>query len=205
MIIKKWNSSSSAWEAVYPKVTTAEIYTSDGGTSIFSGNKIKIDYLPDAVFDSLYFQAAFAMSGNSTTNTNALTNVLQTAMEHALTNRKSASALKGYYFVTTTSAGTINDVESTDTAKQATNGSSTNYYFRWDWNHNDDGQSSTDGSNNNLSLHNSGKGAKFTRGSIWKIIYKKKYMNKHEAMSEEYKLKKNYKLRKKIKLKFFNK
>ena len=63
----------------------------------------------------------------------------------------------------------------------------------------------TNNINKRLSLHNSGKGAKFTRGSNWKIIYKKKYMNKHEAMSEEYKLKKNYKLRKKIKLKFFKK
>jgi len=53
-----------------------------------------------------------------------------------------------------------------------------------------------------ISLHNSGKGAKFTRGSNWELIYKKKYMNKKKAMSEEYKLKKNYTLRNKIKLKF---
>ena len=53
-----------------------------------------------------------------------------------------------------------------------------------------------------LFLHNSGKGAKFTRGSNWKIIYKKKYKNKQKAMSEEYKLKKNYKLRNTIKKKF---
>ena len=53
-----------------------------------------------------------------------------------------------------------------------------------------------------ISLHNSGKGAKFTRGSNWKLIYKKKYMNKKKALSEEYKLKKNYPLRNKIKLKF---
>tara|TARA_X000000368_G_C22923556_1_gene664173 strand:- start:758 stop:1015 length:258 start_codon:yes stop_codon:yes gene_type:complete len=52
-----------------------------------------------------------------------------------------------------------------------------------------------------LALHNTGKGAKFTRGSNWQIIYKKKYTNKKEAMSEEFKLKKNYKLRNKIKLK----
>ena len=56
-----------------------------------------------------------------------------------------------------------------------------------------------------LSLHNSGKGAKFTRGAKWKIIYKKKYTNKQEAMSEEIKLKKNFIFRKKIKIKFFNK
>lgn len=54
-------------------------------------------------------------------------------------------------------------------------------------------------------LHNSGKGAKFTRGADWRIIYKKKYSNKKKAMSEEYKLKKNYPLRNKIKLKFIKK
>ena len=52
-----------------------------------------------------------------------------------------------------------------------------------------------------LSLHNTGKGAKFTKGSIWKVIYKKRYKTKQIAMSEEYKLKKNYKLRNEIKFK----
>ena len=55
-----------------------------------------------------------------------------------------------------------------------------------------------------LSLHNSSKGAKFTRGSNWRMIYNKKYINKEKAMSEEYKLKKNYKLRKKIKHSYYN-
>ena len=50
-----------------------------------------------------------------------------------------------------------------------------------------------------LKLHNSGKGAKFTRGKEWKIIYIKKYKTKRRAMVEEYKLKKNYILRKKLK------
>ena len=50
-----------------------------------------------------------------------------------------------------------------------------------------------------LNLHNTSKGAKFTRGRFWKIIYKKKYKNKSLAMKEEYLLKKNYKLRKQIK------
>ena len=50
-----------------------------------------------------------------------------------------------------------------------------------------------------LKLHNSGKGAKFTRGKEWKIIYIKKYKTKRRAMIEEYKLKKNYLLRKKLK------
>ena len=55
---------------------------------------------------------------------------------------------------------------------------------------------------NRLSLHNSSKGAKFTRGKKWKIIYQQKYSNKTDAMKDEYKLKKDYKLRNKIKYKF---
>ena len=49
-----------------------------------------------------------------------------------------------------------------------------------------------------LNLHNSGKGAKFTRGRLWKLRYFKIYTTKRKAMSEEYKLKKNYSLRNKI-------
>ncbi len=52
---------------------------------------------------------------------------------------------------------------------------------------------------NRLRLHNTSKGAKYTRGRLWKLIYKKKYINKSLAMKEEYLLKKNYKLRKQIK------
>ena len=51
-------------------------------------------------------------------------------------------------------------------------------------------------------LHNNSKGAKFTKGKSWKVIYSKRYRNKTEAMKNEYKLKKNYKLRSKIKLNF---
>ena len=55
-----------------------------------------------------------------------------------------------------------------------------------------------------LNDHNTGKGAKFTRGKKWKIIFKKRYKTKVEAMQEEYKLKKNYLLRSIIKKKYFN-
>ena len=49
-----------------------------------------------------------------------------------------------------------------------------------------------------LNLHNSGKGAKFTRGKKWKLVYYEKYDSKSDAMKKEYGLKKNYKLRKKL-------
>ncbi|MDA7457315.1 GIY-YIG nuclease family protein [Candidatus Pelagibacter ubique] len=58
---------------------------------------------------------------------------------------------------------------------------------------------------NRLKLHNTSKGAKFTRGRIWKIIYKKRYQNKSIAMQNEYKIKHNYKLRAKIKTNYLNK
>ena len=52
-----------------------------------------------------------------------------------------------------------------------------------------------------LNLHNTGKGAKFTRGKKWKLVYYEKYSTKSLAMKNEFILKKNYKLRKKIILK----
>ncbi len=59
------------------------------------------------------------------------------------------------------------------------------------------------GYTNNLSkrinLHNSNKGAKFTKGKKWKLIYYEKYDSKNEAMKKEYSLKKNYYLRNKLK------
>ncbi len=56
-----------------------------------------------------------------------------------------------------------------------------------------------------LYLHNNSKGAKYTKGNIWKLIYSQKYNDKITAMKEEYKLKKNYRLRKKIKNKYIKK
>ena len=50
-----------------------------------------------------------------------------------------------------------------------------------------------------LHLHNSSKGAKFTRGKKWKIAYFKEYSTKKKAMKEEYLLKKNTKKRNMIK------
>ena len=52
---------------------------------------------------------------------------------------------------------------------------------------------------NRLKKHNSSKGAKFTKGREWKIIYSKKCKNRSEGLKEEYKLKKNYKVRKHLK------
>lgn len=53
-----------------------------------------------------------------------------------------------------------------------------------------------------LFLHNIGKGAKFTRGRKWILIYKRQMLSKKEAMQFEYKLKKDRKARKVIIRKF---
>ena len=50
-----------------------------------------------------------------------------------------------------------------------------------------------------IKLHNSNRGAKFTKGKKWKLIYYEKYKTKVQAMKNEYTLKKNYYLRNKIK------
>ena len=50
-----------------------------------------------------------------------------------------------------------------------------------------------------IKYHNSNKGAKFTKGKKWKLVYYEIYDSKIEAMKKEYSLKKNYNLRNKLK------
>jgi len=127
MIIKKWNptggpSSTGAWEAIYPKVTTAEIYTSDGSTNIFAANKIKIAYLPDAVFDSLQFYGTIDASGSG----------FATSIEDALQSASSQNrSIKGFYWVVST-AGEI-DEETTPIQGQG------GEYVKYDFDNDDDG------------------------------------------------------------------
>ena len=60
----------------------------------------------------------------------------------------------------------------------------------------------TNNINNRLRLHNNGKGAKFTRGRKWKIIYKEKFSTKKEAISREFFIKHNVAERNKIKKRY---
>ena len=50
-----------------------------------------------------------------------------------------------------------------------------------------------------ITLHNMSKGAKFTKGRKWKLIYKEKHSSKKEAISREYYIKNNRTFRNKIK------
>ena len=53
-----------------------------------------------------------------------------------------------------------------------------------------------------LKLHNSGKGAKFTRGRKWKLLYSERFRTKKQAISREYYIKRNRKLRNLIKSRY---
>ena len=53
-----------------------------------------------------------------------------------------------------------------------------------------------------LKLHNKGKGAKFTKGRVWKLMYYEKYRTKKEAIAREYYIKKNKKIRNLLKKKY---
>ena len=51
---------------------------------------------------------------------------------------------------------------------------------------------------NRLKAHNSGAGAKSTRGRKWKLLYAERYESRSEAMSREWKLKRDRKFRKRL-------
>ena len=53
-----------------------------------------------------------------------------------------------------------------------------------------------------LNLHNTGRGAKFTKGRTWKLLYYEKFQTKKEAILRECYIKKNKKLRNSIKNKY---
>jgi putative endonuclease len=62
----------------------------------------------------------------------------------------------------------------------------------------------TNNINKRLKLHNTGKGAKFTKGRKWTLIYKKRYKSKSIAMKEEFKLKNDRKMRNLLKTEYIN-
>ena len=62
----------------------------------------------------------------------------------------------------------------------------------------------TNNINKRLKLHNTGNGAKFTKGRKWTLIYKKRYKSKSIAMKEEFKLKNDRKMRNLLKTEYIN-
>jgi hypothetical protein len=91
MIIKRWNAGTTAWVEHYPKTVVNQLFNTAGTTTLFdSNNKLKPNYLPDSVFDSLYF---FATTTSGDTRARAAA-----AFANALTINRSSV---GHYFVAT--------------------------------------------------------------------------------------------------------
>ncbi len=61
----------------------------------------------------------------------------------------------------------------------------------------------TNNLNKRIYLHNNSKGAKFTKGKKWILLYKKKFLFKNEAMKYEYYLKKDRVKREYLKKKYY--
>ena len=49
-----------------------------------------------------------------------------------------------------------------------------------------------------LAAHNSGKGARSTRGRDWRLLYAERFKNRGEAMSREWYLKRDRRFRKQV-------
>ena len=54
-----------------------------------------------------------------------------------------------------------------------------------------------------LQKHNAGRGAKFTRGGRWTLLYAEKHRTRSQAMSREWHLKRNRALRRELAMKQF--
>lgn len=69
MIIKRY--TGEAFETLYPRTITTRLFNNAGTTRIFDSNdKIGLNFLPDSVFDSLYFYQTVG-SGDGNLNSQA--------------------------------------------------------------------------------------------------------------------------------------
>jgi hypothetical protein len=103
MTIKKY--SGSEWVNQAPKTTAAQLFTDTTfGTSIFDANtKLKVAYLPDSVFDSLFYQGTTTGNVGAAASREALANILHAARLNSVSLNRS---FVGSYFVIS-AAGTI--------------------------------------------------------------------------------------------------
>lgn len=121
--------TGSAWENVNPRTLAQNIFDAAGSTAIFDGSdKIKIGYLPDAVFDSLLFTGVVS---------NVAASSVALALEGGINTAQSGNRSPiGVYFVMSV-AGTISQQTS---SIQTTLGD--NEYYQWTFKNNDAGGTS---------------------------------------------------------------
>jgi len=115
--IKRYNGSTTSWENQFPITKAQHIRNANDTDNIFDAtDKIKLNYLPDAVFDSLYF---YTTLGGGPSN-------LHTIVADAITNAASINrSVLGYYWVSSSGGTTL--TASPTTPVQATLGSGAYY------------------------------------------------------------------------------
>jgi hypothetical protein len=100
MIIKRWNGTAFVEE--HPKTKAQLIFNNTNDTAIFDGNdKIKPAFLPDAVFDSLYF---FTTAGATPPTVVNLTLLASEAFIDAASINRSPL---GYYWIQNSATGSL--------------------------------------------------------------------------------------------------
>ena len=116
MTIKRWdttaNSGNGGWVEQYPKTVATNLYDSNG-TAVFetigSEDKIKVEYLPNSVFDSLKFYGSFDASDTSQNENAKFVDVLKGIYDNAATNDRSSIG----YYVVFSDGGTLSEASST--------------------------------------------------------------------------------------------
>jgi hypothetical protein len=95
--IKRYNGSTTTWENQFPITKAQNILKEDGTASIFDANdRVRIEHLPSAVFDSLYFFVTVGEEGSSLGTNLDVNQFFVNAINHAAVNNRS---VKGYYFI----------------------------------------------------------------------------------------------------------
>jgi hypothetical protein len=97
--IKRYNGTTTTWESLFPNTKAQNILNNAGTASVFDANdRVRIEHLPSAVFDSLYFFTTVGEEGNDGQFNINVNQFFVNAINHAAVNNRS---VKGYYFIAT--------------------------------------------------------------------------------------------------------
>jgi hypothetical protein len=101
MIIKRWNTDTSAWVEHYPKTVTTQVFNSSGGTSIFDGSdKLLPRYIPDSIMGGMKFAATVVAADVDTeAEVVALVDTQVQAYLTGVTPTPSLAVMRGVYWV----------------------------------------------------------------------------------------------------------
>jgi hypothetical protein len=101
--IKRYNAGTSTWESQFPITKAQHLVANNGNTPVFDENdKLKVNYLPNEVFDSLHF---FSVA-NSSQLSDLVFDALIDANDLGTYTNGTGRSIKGYYWVNNYFTGT---------------------------------------------------------------------------------------------------